>query len=315
MKAAVFNTQGPAEVLTYAEVEKPEAKYGEVLVKVHATSINPLDWKIRKGGFKIITFGRTPFILGADLSGTVEAVGKGVTRFKPGDEVFGLVNVYSGKGGYAQYATTDADSLSLKPASVSFVEAAALPVVALTALQAFRDKADLQPGQHVLINGASGGVGTMAVQLAKLMGAEVTGVCSTKNLDLVKSLGADHVIDYTKTDFTKGNVLYDVVFDVVPNSSFSESSRIMKSKSTYITTMPRPRSLLMTALTSISPGKKVKVSMLGPNSHQNLDYISQLVSQGKLKVVIDKVYPLSEAAQAHTYAEKGHVSGKVVLQV
>src|SRR5256885_2444374 len=325
MKAAVYCEYGLAN-LKIEEIEKPTPTDDQLLVRVRAASVNPYDWHFVEGSPKIMRgmIGglRKPkdTRLGVDFAGVVEAVGKNVTQFKPGDEVFG------GKGGaFAEYVTPRADrAIALKPASVSFEEAASVNIAGLTALQAIRDKGKVQPGQKVLINGASGGVGTYAVQIAKLFGADVTGVCSTRNVDLVKSLGADRVIDYTKEDYAKSDQKYDVILDNVANHSLSENRKMLPPNGKYVMigggsaneqgwigAMGKPlKALLMKPFVSQQMGM-----MMAEMKQSDLQYFAEQMQNGKLKSVIDRTYKLSEIQQAIAYVEEGHARGKVILTV
>ena len=240
MKAIVIRGYGAAEVLQYEDVEKPKIQPEQLLVKVHASSVNPIDWKTRKGMLSILTGNKFPLILGFDVAGEVVEVGSQVTRFKVGDAIYGSTS-FPG-GAYAELAVVTESLAAPKPKNMSYEEAATVPLAALTALQALRDLGNIKSGQTVLINGASGGVGVFAVQIAKALGAEVTGVCSSKNLDLVKSLNADLVIDYTQQDFTQGNVQYDMIFDAVAKRSFSDSRKVLKPNGVYVSTLPTPGS-------------------------------------------------------------------------
>ena len=325
MKAIVHRCYGSADVLKFEDIEKPIAADDQVLVKVHAASVNPLDWHYMRGTPYIVRmdsgFGKPENPrLGVDFAGTVEAVGKNVKRFKPGDEVFG------GKfGAFAEYVTVREDrALALKPANLTFEQAASVPIAALTALQGLRDKGRIQPGQKVLINGASGGVGTFAVQIAKSFGADVTGVCSTKNLDLVRSLGADQVIDYTKEDFTKGAQRYDVILDNVGTQPLSGFRRTLKPQGIcvmiggggpndggLIGPMARPiKTMLMSPFISQKMGM-----MLAEIRQDDLTKMSELMQAGKVTPVIDRTYPLSQIREAMKYLEAGHARGKVILTV
>jgi NADPH:quinone reductase-like Zn-dependent oxidoreductase len=255
-------------------------------------------------------------VLGSDMAGQVEAVGKNVSQFRPGDEVYAEV----GSGGFAEYVSVSGDSLALKPANLSFEQAAAVPMAAETALQGVRDKGNAQSGQKVLINGASGGVGTFAVQIAKHFGAEVTGVCSTKNVDLVRSIGADHVVDYTQDDFTAGDQRYDLILDAVGNHSISEYRRVMKPKGTYGAfgggsghwLGPASQQLKAVAL---SPFVSQKLVPVNDKPNQSLVFLSELLEAGEVTPVIDRTYPLSEAPDAMCYLEEGHARGKIVITV
>src|SRR5437773_358238 len=323
MKAIVYCDYGLAN-LKLEEIEKPVPDDDQILVRVRAASVNPYDWHFVEG---------TPYVmramgvglrkpkdtrLGVDFAGTVEAVGKNVTQFKPGDEVFG------GRGGaFAQYVCPRATrAVALKPASMSFEDAASVNIAGITALQALRDKGKVQPGQKVLINGASGGVGTFAVQIAKSFGAGVTGVCSTRNVDLVKSLGADHVIDYTKEDFTKSAERYDVMLDNVGNHSLLECRRVLKPKGIYVLIgggRPNEQGLIGPLAKPIkamllSPFVSQKMGMMMADTNQkDLNVLGDLMQSGKVKPVIDRSYKLSEVPEAIRYLEQGHARGKVVI--
>jgi len=322
MKAAVYCEYGPPDVVKVDDVEKPTPGDDQVLVRVRAASVNPLDWHYMRGTpyFMRLDAGlRVPKVtrLGVDFAGTVEAVGNKVTRFKRGDEVFG-----GRTGAFAQYLLVREDrAISLKPPNVSFEQAATVAVAALTALQGLRDQGKIQPGQKVLINGASGGVGTFAVQIAKSFGAEVTGVCSTRNVDLVRSIGADHVIDYTKEDFTQGAQRYDLILDNVGNHSLSESKRALTPKGTYVIVGgpagrwldPLPRAVGAMVLSRI--GSQPMRMFLANLNQQDLGVLRDLLQSGKVKPVIDRQYELSQAGEAIGYVERGHARGKVVIAV
>jgi NADPH:quinone reductase-like Zn-dependent oxidoreductase len=325
MKAVVYTDYGSPDVLEIRDIKKPVPNDDQVLIKVRAASINPLDWHFIEGTPYIMRIGiglRKPKDprLGVDMSGQVEAVGKNVTQFKPGDEVFGGRN-----GAFAEYVCARADrAIVLKPANLTFEQAACVPIAAITALQGLRDKGKIQPGQKVLINGASGGVGTFAVQIAKTFGADVTGVCSTRNLDLVRSLGADHVIDYTKEDFTKGEQRYDLILDNVGNQPLSGFRRALQPKGIcvmiggggpndggLIGPMARPvKALLMSPFVS----QKMGMFMADLNK-QDLTILGDLMQSGKVTPVIDRTYPLSQIAEAIRYLEQGHARGKVVISM
>lgn len=312
MKAVVIRRYGPAEVLQYEDVEPPKIKPNQLLVKVRASSVNPIDWKIRQGMLSLITGNTFPKILGFDLAGDVVEVGSQVTRFKPGDAIYGSTGLPG--GAYAEYAAIAENLVALKPSNLSYEEAAAVPGGALTALQALRDQGHIKSGQAVLINGAAGGVGSFAVQIAKALGAEVTGVCSTKNVDLVKSLNADIVIDYTQQDFTKGNVQYDIIFDAVGKRSLSQCKRVLKANGIYISTLPTPESVFESLITAFLPGQKSKLVLENPNT-QDLAYLKDLIEAGKIRVVIDRTYPLQELAAAHAYSETERASGKIAIAI
>ncbi|NDJ23710.1 zinc-binding dehydrogenase [Nostoc sp. B(2019)] len=312
MKAVVIRRYGLPEVLQYEDVEQPKIKPEQLLVKVHASSVNPIDWKIRKGMLSLLTGNKFPMILGFDLAGEVIAVGSQVTRFQPGDSIYGSTG-FPG-GAYAEFAAVSENLVAPKPTNLTYEEAAVVPLAALTALQALRDQGNIQAGQAVLINGAAGGVGIFAVQIAKALGTEVTGVCSTKNLDFVKSLGADHLIDYTRQDFTEGAAQYDIVFDVVGKRSLSTSKRVLKPNGIYITTLPTPEIFVQGILTAFIPGQKAKFILERPNT-QDLVYLKDLIEAGKIRVVIDRTYPLQELAAAHTYSETERAVGKIAIAV
>jgi NADPH:quinone reductase-like Zn-dependent oxidoreductase len=324
MKAILHCEYGGPEVLKVEEVEKPVPNDNQLLVKVRAASVNPLDLTIRGPLLLRPLFGlRKPkgTRLGVDYAGTVEVVGKNVTNFKPGDEVFG------GKdGALAEYVCVLADrAVVLKPANMTFEQAAAVPVAAITALQGLRDKGKIQPGQKVLINGASGGVGTFAVQIAKSFGTEVTGVCSTRNVDLVRSIGADHVIDYTKEDFTKSDQRYDLIFDLVGNHSFSERRRILNPNGICVMAgiggagwhdgmAMRLAGELNAYLASRFVSQKF-VAYLATLTKADVTILGDLMQSGKVIPVIDRTYKLSEVSSALGYLEEGHARGKVVITV
>jgi NADPH:quinone reductase-like Zn-dependent oxidoreductase len=322
MKAITHCEYGGPEVLKVEEIEKPVPNDNQVLVKVHANSVNPLDLTIRGPLLLRPLFGlRKPkdTRLGVDYSGTVQAVGKNVTNFKPGDEVFG------GKdGAIAEYLCALADrAVVLKPANMTFDQAAAVPVAAITALQGLRDKGKIQAGQKILINGASGGVGTFAVQIAKSFGAEVTGVCSTRSVDLVRSIGADHVLDYTKEDFTKTDQRYDLIFDLIGNHSFSERRRILTPNGVCVMAgvgaagwhegfAGRLFGELNGYLRSRFVSQKF-IAYIAEFNKADMLILADLMQSGKMTPVIDKTYKLSETADALRYLEEGHARGKVVI--
>jgi 2-desacetyl-2-hydroxyethyl bacteriochlorophyllide A dehydrogenase len=312
MKAVVIRRYGAIEVLQYETVDQPTVKPKHLLVKIHASSVNPIDWKTRKGMLQFLTGNRFPLILGFDLAGEVVEVGSGVTGFQPGDSIYGSTS-FPG-GAYAEFAVIPENLAAPKPANLSYEEAAVVPLAALTALQALRDQGNIQSGQAVLVNGASGGVGIFAVQIAKALGTVVTGVSSTKNLDFVKSLGADRLIDYTQQDFTQEQVKYDIIFDVVGKRSASEAKRVLKPNGIYITTLPSPESLVQSVLTAFLPGQKVKFIIEKPNT-KDLVYLKELIEAGQIRVVIDRTFPLQELAAAHAYSESERAVGKIAIAV
>jgi NADPH:quinone reductase-like Zn-dependent oxidoreductase len=310
-------------VLKLEDIAKPVPAADEVLVRVHAAAVNPLDWHYLRGKPYIMRMGvgfgaPDNTRLGVDFAGTVEAVGGSVTRFKPGDEVFG------GKfGAFAEYVSVHQDhALALKPANMSFEQAASVPIAAITALQALRDKGHLQPGQKVLINGASGGVGTFAVQIARSMGAEVTGVCSTRNAALVRSLGADHVIDYTHEDFTRSGQHYDLIIDVVGSHSLLAYRRVLNPKGIVViigsASIGDWVGFLITPLDAIVLSKFVSqkfVPFLAELKHEDLSVLAELLQSGKVTPFVDRTYSLKDLPSAMQYVEDGHARGKVVITV
>jgi NADPH:quinone reductase-like Zn-dependent oxidoreductase len=314
MKAFIYEQYGPPETLRMAEVDKPAPNAGGVLVKVLAASVNAADWHVLRGRplFSRATLGLLRpkhKILGVDIAGQVEAVGSGVTRFKPGDEVYANL-LDHGYGGFAEYVSVPVDAMSLKPASLSFEEAAAVPMAAVTALQGLRHHGELQPTQQVLINGATGGVGSFAVQLAKASGAEVTAVTSTGNLDLVRSLGADHVLDYTTTDVTRSGRRYDLILDTVGNRSVPDLRRALapggKAAVTGFTSMRRLLGV------SLRGGKDI-AQVQAHVTAEDLELLSELIAAGKLRPQIDRRYPFADIPAAIAYLEQGHAKAKVVV--
>lgn len=321
MKAIVYQKYGSPDVLELREVEKPVPTDDEVLIKVVAASANPLDWHRMRGTphFARLMFGLSKpndQRLGADVAGRIEAVGRNIQQFKPGDEVFGMTG--GSAGAFAEYVCAPETRLALKPANLSFEEAASVGVAAFTALQGLRDSGEIQPGQRVLINGASGGVGTFAVQIAKAFGTEVTGVCSSRNLEMVKSIGADHVIDYTQEDFTRNGQKYDLIFDTVANRSASDYKRALRpngicSSAGFSTLFHMFRFMIMGTLLSKTGSRKIEgMGMARPNK-KDLDIIKGLLESGQVVPVIDRRYPLNEVPEAIRYLETGRAQGKVVL--
>jgi len=330
MKAVVYTKYGPPEVLQLQEVEKPSPKDDEVLIRIYATAVTSGDYTLRSldastrimgllFGFNFGLIRPKNPMLGYDLAGEVEAVGIDVKRFKVGDQVFGSAGAR--RGAYAEYICLPEESedeegglLALKPANMTYEEAAAVPHGALSALVFLRDKGNIQSGQEVLIYGASGGVGTYAVQLAKCYGAEVTGVCSTTNLELVKSLGADKVIDYTKEDFTKDGKTYDLIYETVGKSSISRNLSSLKEDGIYLAGSAGLLQTFQIAWTSMRGSKKIVVGP-GFGSKEDLIFLKELIEAGKIKPVIDRRYPLEQIEEAHRYADTGHKKGNVVISV
>ena len=315
MKAIVCTKLGPPDVLQLKEVKKPIPKDNEVLIKIYATTVNPIDWKFRSGKMFLVRLMYSLMkpkanILGVELAGTIESTGRDVRLIKQGDQVYG-----GGRNGaYAEYITLRQENVALKPSNMTYEEAAAVPIGAISALQCLRDQGNIQSGQKVLINGASGGVGTFAVQLAKYFGAQVTGVCSSTNVELVKSLGADKVIDYTKEDFIESGQTYDIIFDVVGKNSFLRCKSSLKKKGIYLTIVPTLAIILQMIWTLIVGSKKAKFMLVKPGT-KDFVFLKDLIEAGKVKTVIDRVYTLEQTAEAHRYAEKGHAKGKVVITV
>ena len=314
MKAIVYEKYGPPDVLELKEVEKPTPKANEVLVKVYATTVTHGESRLRRGDellLKMVFGGLIKpkiKILGLDLAGEIETVGKNVKLLEKGDQVFGQI---PGFGAHAEYTCVPEENAIIKPANMTYEEAAAVPFGALTALPLL--KRNIQSGQKVLINGASGGIGTFAVQLAKCFGAEVTGVCSTTNLELVQSLGADKVIDYTKEDFTKKGQTYDIICDAVGKNSFSNCKGSLKQKGIYLSVLPTLPLLLQMLRTSMTGGKKAILMMATKHINKDLMFLKELIEAEKIKSVIDRRYPLEQTAEAHRYVEKGHKKGNVVI--
>jgi NADPH:quinone reductase-like Zn-dependent oxidoreductase len=318
LKAIVYEKYGSPDVLKLKEVEKPSPKDNEVLVKICASSINDGDDSLVKGSPFIARLSSGLLkpkytIPGGDVAGIVEAVGRNVTQFKPGDEVFGDLGE-SGFGAYAEYVSAPENVLALKPINMTFEEAAAVPQYAVVALQCLRDNGQIQQRKKALINGASGGVGTFAVQIAKSYGAEVTGVCSTKNTDLVRSLGADHVIDYTKEDFTQKEQRYDLILDNVVNRPISDYTRALTPNGRYVSVKFNASAMILGPLISMTGSKKVSQFMHKPNV-KDLVFIKELLETGKVVPVIDRRYLLSEVAEAFREYGERHPSGKVVITV
>ncbi|TVP57571.1 MAG: NAD(P)-dependent alcohol dehydrogenase [Nodularia sp. (in: Bacteria)] len=312
MKAVVIRRYGSAEVLQYEDVAQPQIQPNQLLVKVHASSVNPVDWKIRQGMLSLLTGNQFPLILGFDIAGEVVAVGSQVRRFQPGDAVYGGTS-FPG-GAYAEFAAVPENLIAPKPKNLTYEEAATVPLAALTALQALRDQGNIKSSQTVLINGAAGGVGMFAVQIAKALGTEVTGVCSSKNLEFVKSLGADRVIDYTQEDFTENAGQYDIIFDAVGKRSLSNCKRVLTPNGIYISTLPTPEVLIQSVLTAFLPGQKAKFVIERPNT-EDLVYLKELIEAGKMRTVIDRSFPLAELAAAHSYSESERTVGKIAIVV
>ena len=323
MKAIVYTQYGPPEVLQFTEVEKPTPKDDEVLIKVHAASVNAADWRMMRAHPFLVRFVSgllrpTITILGADVAGRVEAVGRNAKQYQPGDEVFGDLSA-SSWGGFAEYVAVPESAIAPKSARLTFEEAAALPMAAVSALQALRDKGKVKPGQTVLINGASGGVGTFAVQIAKALGAEVTAVCSTSKVEQTRALGADYVIDYTQEDFSQNGQRYDVVLAVNGSRPLSAYQRVLAPQGVYImiggsSSTQLFQAMILGPLYSRKDGQAFGNLTAKPNP-QDLMAVNELVEAGKVTPVIDRRYPLHEVPEAIRYVEQGHAKGKVVITV
>jgi len=322
MKAIVYTGYGSPAVLQFKEVAKPTPKDNEVLVKIYAVSANAADLHLLRADPFLIRLSSGLLkpkneILGSDIAGRVEAIGNNVQEFKLGDEVFGDISA-GGWGGFAEYVCAREDALVLKPVKLSFEEAAAVPMAAVTALQGLRSKGQIQPGQQVLINGASGGVGLFAVQIAKAFGAEVTAVCSTRNLDIVRSIGADHVIDYTREDFTQNGHRYDLILAANGYHSISDYRQVLTPRGTYVMTggaMAQLSEVMLKGPWISMTGSQKMGNLLARPNKQDLAFIKELLEAGKVRPVIDRCYPLSEVADAMRYLEEGHAQGKVVITV
>ncbi|MEQ9440419.1 MAG: NAD(P)-dependent alcohol dehydrogenase [Cyclobacteriaceae bacterium] len=312
MNAFIITQYGSPEVIQATKLSTPLIGAKEVLIKVVASGLNPMDYKVRRGDLKNVIQFQFPKILGVDIAGIISGVGSEVTELQPNDEVYALLPSPQW-GGYGEYVTVKAKYVAKKPKNLSFEEAAVFPTAGLTAWQALRQKSKVYRGSQVLINGASGGVGTFAVQIAKAAGARVTGVCSAKNIDFVRGLGADEVIDYHTQDFTQLPYFYDIVFDAVGNRSFSECKSILTKKGVYVTTTPSFKNMLHTGSTALV-SKKSKIVMVKP-SKEDLYQLTQFAEAGMLKPVIEKVYNASEKelVEAHQRMETGHTVGKLVM--
>ena len=324
MKAIVCTKYGSPDVLQLQEVAKPAPNDDDILIKIHAASINSRDWRMMRANPFFIRLTPGGFlqpknkILGGDVAGRVETIGRYVKQFKPGDEVFGYLPSATGRGTFAEYVCANERAITLKPANLTFEQAAAVPVAAMTALQGLRDNGNIQPGQKVLINGASGGVGTFAVQIAKAFRAEVTAVCSTRNLDMVRSIGADHVIDYKKEDFTRNGQRYDLILAANGYHPISDYLRALSPEGIYVVAGGSMFQLLQAALqgrrnSKIGSQKTYVVSLV--QSQKDLIFMKELLESGKIMPVIDGCYPLSKTTEAFWYFEKAHTKGKVIISV
>ncbi|MGB5351228.1 MAG: NAD(P)-dependent alcohol dehydrogenase [Polyangiales bacterium] len=311
MRAILIDRYGGPEVLRLATVPRPVPTRGQALVRTRFIGVNPKDVIVRKGKFQIATGKKFPLIVGHDIAGEVVEVGLGADLAK-GDQVYGMINDFAGRA-YAEYAAVDCQQLAKAPASIELAVAAAVPLAAQTALQALRDDANLKAGQTVLINGASGGVGVFAVQIAKILGAHVTAVCSHRNVELVTVLGADRVIDYTKTELMDLDEQFDVIFDVFGNYRFEQLKELLSARGTYVNTIPSAR-IFKDVARSFVRRKRAKLVIVKSKRDQ-LDWLRQQIDAGGLRVVVDRSFPLADVAEAHRYMETKRARGKVVLSV
>jgi NADPH:quinone reductase-like Zn-dependent oxidoreductase len=318
MQAVTIDRYGSSEVMHLSEIEKPRPGAREILVEVHCSSINPVDWKIRRGDLKLIIRGKFPRVLGIDLSGVVVQVGQAVKKFKVGDEVFGMTNPLANQfGSYAQFALVEEQKAALKPQHLSFADAASIPVAGLTAYKTFHEHAKLLAGQRVLINGASGGVGSFAVQMAKAIGATVVATCSESNNEFVRAFGADQILDYGQIDITRLEEKFDCIFDASAKLDFSKIKHLLTKNGSYVTTVPNADMVLGFLSTVVLPGKKVYLvnAGIGARISQELTEIGALFGRAKVRPVITHTVSFQELAQAHKQAEAGHNRGKTVILV
>jgi NADPH:quinone reductase-like Zn-dependent oxidoreductase len=312
MQAAVISRYGGNEVVEVGDVPVPVAARGEVLIKVHAASVNPVDWKVRYGHARIFTGSKFPKVLGCECAGEIFETGTGAARFRKGNRVVMYTSVKR-LGAFAEYACTAEDKVYPIAEGVSFEQAACLPIAGLTALQSLRDHGRIEAGKKVLINGASGGVGHFAVQIAKVFGAEVTAVTSGRNAEFVKGLGADRVIDYRSKDFTRGSRQYDLVFDAVSRSTFWDCRRVLTSRGVYVSTLPNA-TIVAQIVTTFLPGRKARQMWVKPNA-DDMTWLMDQIKRDKVKVVIEQVYPLSKVTDAIAASEGGRTRGKIVVTV
>ena len=294
-------------------MEKPNIQDNEILIQVHAASVNPVDWKVRSGKLKLLTGIKPPGILGGDYAGVVVEVGKKVTNYQIGDEVWGMINAFKG-GTYAEYLKVKIKEIGPKPENLNFEEASSIPLAGLTAYQSLVYLGHIKEGNHVIVNGCTGGVGLAGLQIAKALKCKVTGVCSTKNLELAHEIGADDVIDYTKEDILVNKDTYDIFFDAVASQSFDKAKVTLKQNGTYITTLPSFQSLILGPIINIISTKKIKTILVKPST-KDLAVLKEMVESGKLIPVIGKIYPLNKVQEAHAWSETERVVGKLVLKI
>ncbi|MDH4231931.1 MAG: NAD(P)-dependent alcohol dehydrogenase [Nitrospirota bacterium] len=313
MKAAVIDRYGGSEVVHIRDVTPPVSGRSDVLVRVHAASVNPLDWKVRSGMTKILTGRAFPKILGSECAGEIVEKGAGVTLFQKGDQVI----VYPGirrLGAFAEYVAAGGQNTFLKPRNITFGQASGIPVAGIAALQALRDLGHIEPGMKVLINGASGGVGHFAVQIAKVFNSAVTAVCSDANADFARGLGADRTIDYLKEDFTKGEERFDVIFDAVTKRTFAECRKALTPTGVYVSTLPSFSVLLNQYVLGFLTGRKAASVMVRPNA-TDMEWMRTQIEEGRIKVVVDRVYPLEQIREAFAYSETGKARGKIIIKI
>lgn len=313
MKAVVINKFGSNDVVEIKDMPQPSPGPEDVLIKVHAASVNPVDWKTRNGMLKIVAGSRFPMVLGRECAGEVIGAGGLAKKFRKGDAVVAVPGIRS-MGAFAEQAIAPEKTVFPKPRNIGFEEAASIPIAGLTALQALRDKGCIASGQKVLINGASGGVGHIAVQIAKIFGAEVTAVCSGANIGFVKSLGADHAIDYRSEDFAKGSISYDIIFDAAAKRSFGDCKKALTPKGVYVSTLPSVSVILNQYLTGFLTRRKARMIMVAPKE-ADMEWMKRQLEAGRIKIIIDKVYPLDKAREALAYSESGKARGKIVLKM
>lgn len=313
MKAVIIGRYGGNEVVEVREAPLPTPGPEDVLIRVRAASVNPVDWKIRSGMLKVLTGRSFPKILGCECAGEVAETGAGVKRFQKGDQVIGYPGIKR-LAAFAEYVCVQERYTFPQPENITCEQAATLPIAGLTALQALRHLGPIPAGHEVLINGAAGGVGTFAVQIARIAGTRVTAVCSAANADLVRNLGAEQVIDYSREDFTQGTACYDFIFDAVSKRSFAECKRVLAPHGLYVTTLPTPSVLLNQYLTGLLRRKRALAILVRPNA-EDMAWLTGQITAGRLRVVLDRVYPLEEAREALAYSETGRARGKVVLRV
>jgi NADPH:quinone reductase-like Zn-dependent oxidoreductase len=313
LKAVRTLRYGPAEVMDFVDMPDPEIGPNEILIRVHASSVNPVDWKVRSGALRFVSGWNPPQVLGADFAGEVEETGAGVEGYSVGDKVYGMVPAFKG-GAYAEKVVARPKQIAPMPANISFEQAAVLPLVSLTVHQALFDRARQRPHQHVLVNGCTGGLGHIAVQMAKARGFQVTGVCSTGNLPVAKQLGADHVIDYRAQSPLEGKQRYDLVLDAVANLSFRDAKRVLTPDGVYVSSIPSPENILVAPFLNRFRRQKHRFLSVAPNGAA-LRRITEMVEAGQIKPSIEKVYGLNEIREAHTHSESGRVVGKLALHV